>query len=525
MPVSRKETWFAVLIFAVVFLPAAHTQTVRWKFGYADNAFLDQILVRIRETGRPMSQINAGVYELFELITMPPEEVLALPLDGPKPAEINQFRKHTYAILYLLAPLSHVVPGRIMLPVLKTMCFFGMLAFAYFFLRKEGVGYFSAALMTVLISAHPAWSWGLYWQMYVDRLFLICGLFFLYHVTKKDLNRRYLVIVALLCLSISERMGAVCGVAMLGFAILNPRRYMAHKWLYATLALALIAVSVSIIKFYLVSKDYVGFSGSLLPGNFLLNLQGIPGFREKMLTFIVVNLCLFGFLGLFNWRAYLMALGTMAPNIMGNLGGAEKTGFSTHYHSIYLPFLVWAVITGYVSIRQRLSRTSSPRLSMLALNLLACVLMLTPLALYSYGGAGPRPQLSNLKAMGWARSLRELPMYLPGGSQFEWARAFEEVAARVPAGVVVSCGESLLPVLQPGREVHIYPEGIGVADRVVLFVNPEVDESPRYLGAVSYLGQEAERKLNLGLMTKLGELGFDLEGAEVVGSWAILAKR
>ena len=38
-----------------------------------------------------------------------------------------------------------------------------------------------------------------------------------------------------------------------------------------------------------------------------------------------------------------------------NIGGAEKVGFFTHYHSYYFPVLLWATIAGYAAAYRLLS--------------------------------------------------------------------------------------------------------------------------------------------------------------------------
>lgn len=43
----------------------------------------------------------------------------------------------------------------------------------------------------------------------------------------------------------------------------------------------------------------------------------------------------------------ILALGALVPNLLGSIGGAEKLGWTTHYHSPYFPFLVLAVLLGY----------------------------------------------------------------------------------------------------------------------------------------------------------------------------------
>ena len=46
------------------------------------------------------------------------------------------------------------------------------------------------------------------------------------------------------------------------------------------------------------------------------------------------------------------------PNIFYDIGGAEKTGFHTHYHSLYFPFLVFTFLSGVVGLVDYLKKNN-----------------------------------------------------------------------------------------------------------------------------------------------------------------------
>ncbi len=522
---SRRETYLTLLLFVCVLIPLSYIQIMEWNYGSADNAFLDELLTNIRQTGKPTSQINASVYEVFDFIDQEPEIVLSGRLDGPDPPEINQFEKHAYFVLYLIAPLTFLIPGYILIPLLKTLCFCGVPLVAYLYMRGKRVARFSAALLVLLVAAHPIWSFGLFWQMYVDRFFLIFGLLFIYQLTREHPDKTKLLLTAGLCAILTERSGAICGAAIVAYVVLQPRKYLLSTPFYAVLAVVLMGASVFIIQVVLNNEDYQGFSSSLAPSVFYLNVTADAAFRNKLLTFLMVNLALFGLLGLFDWRSYLVTVGTMLPNIMGTLGGGEKTSFATHYHSTYFPFLVWSVATGYANVYRRLRQSSRPRLWIGLLNTSACVTMLIPMCIYPTEVGGLGFDSRNLKSIAWYRSFRELTRYLPGGQMHDFAREMQKAPALIPEGSVVSTVEKFLPILHDGRDVFLYPDGVDIADWVIVYLDRAPGASPRYLGAVSYLGPEAQKQLNLGLEKRLAGLGFDLENPERVVTWAVLKKR
>jgi hypothetical protein len=64
-------------------------------------------------------------------------------------------------------------------------------------------------------------------------------------------------------------------------------------------------------------------------------------------------------------RLALIAFGAMLPNILDNIAGAEKTGWSTHYHSVYFPFLVAAALIGFANLWKRV-KTKTAQWGLLA---------------------------------------------------------------------------------------------------------------------------------------------------------------
>ncbi|MBK7960887.1 MAG: hypothetical protein IPK04_06575 [Bdellovibrionales bacterium] len=129
----KKESILVIVSFFVLFFAHTKIQMKEWYHGYGDNAFLAQLLETIAETGLPNTQINTTVYRLFKTLSTDPEVLLKQDFKAPSPVVSNQFRKHTYFITYLVAPLATFVPGNVLLPALKVACFLLLLLFAYYF--------------------------------------------------------------------------------------------------------------------------------------------------------------------------------------------------------------------------------------------------------------------------------------------------------------------------------------------------------------------------------------------------------
>ena len=55
-------------------------------------------------------------------------------------------------------------------------------------------------------------------------------------------------------------------------------------------------------------------------------------------------------------RLTLITILMVLPNIFYDIGGAEKTQFDTHYHSLYFPFLVFTFLAGIVRLESYLKQ-------------------------------------------------------------------------------------------------------------------------------------------------------------------------
>ena len=521
---SVIEKKIVPIIFFLLFLPMLYMHSIEWFNGYGDNAFLGELINNISNTGKPSNQINASVYNLFTFLGKSPAEVLKRRLDGPDPKKINQFKKHTYLILYLISPLTYIMPDRILIPGLKILSFLSMIFLIYYFLRSKGVDIVSATIFCLFISSHPVWSYGLYGQMYVDRLFLPLGTLFLFTLTSENIQRKWLLIISLLCFTITDRVGAICGMAIICFTLLNWKKYKGNRVFLFSLAGALILGSLLIIKFYMNNSDYGSFSSSFHPRTFLNLYETYPGFSYKLHIFIFLNFLFFGFFGFFDLKTFLVAIILMIPNIMGNIGGAEKTGWYTHYHMLYFPFLVWALANGYIKIYKKFGKNFSIKRK-IVFNASICVLLLFFAGFYPYSSQNLAFDTKNLGQLAWIKGFTDFPSYLRNGHRYNGMQQRKNIEKQIPRNVIISTMEPLFTTLYKDREIHIYPAGIDIADYLILNYSPNATEGTKYTGAASYAGPEAIKELDIGLNKRMVKLGFDVDNPIVIGPWAILEKK
>jgi len=75
---------------------------------------------------------------------------------------------------------------------------------------------------------------------------------------------------------------------------------------------------------------------------------------------------------------------SLIPNLLVNVGGAELTGYYTHYHAMYLP-IIWALATvSLVKYSSKSKRTKFPRSALLAFVLISTVLSILSITQVRY---------------------------------------------------------------------------------------------------------------------------------------------
>src|SRR5204863_9804716 len=116
----------------------------------------------------------------------------------------------------------------------------------------------------------------------------------------------------------------------------------------ATLALLVIYLAVYFSIFY----QGFAYGGGLLANR----ISGFEMLWERLVSpdgqvFILVNLLPLGIFVLFSgYRYILLAIGAVLPHFLFTIGGAELTGWSTHYHTMYIPLVIFTACVGYERI-------------------------------------------------------------------------------------------------------------------------------------------------------------------------------
>lgn len=499
--VFKPEYICAALLFVLLTADLVNLKIVRVDQQFGDTAQLAEVVENIVTRGVPENQIMPNLIEFFaqHLPTMHAPQYATLPLNPPVLFEQNHLQFHSYIILYPIAVLARFFPVVTVLLTLYVLSFTATLLLAFFALRRRSVSIAGACAFCLLLTCHPAWSEGLRGQFYPDRLFIFFGLLFMLTASSRTSRRRALFVTALLCLSIDERTAITAGLFLLAYTLLYWTANQIDRVAKLAVASGLIVYGLVVVKFFLPNNVY---DSSFLPTSLgsAIGRFHIPGFSHDALLFLAINASLW-ILAWFDWRAALIAFLLMLPNVFGNIGGAEKLGWTTHYHDEYLPGLIWAALNGFTRA-YRLLATRPQRLALyVGTAAIICALGLTN----PYLGTVAFANIQNLFVFWYPRESR---MYNTPAERAlnAWPR---QLADAVPEGSVVTTIEAGMPALYHHRTLRLFPMDLDHADYAVLVYNGGTGASAIYSGVVDYWGADDTTKANAVVVERMRRDGYD----------------
>lgn len=488
--------------------------SINWYSGMGDNATYSDITLNIARTGRSRSQVLSTIIDYIfteKIVAATPLQVQGKEFPALK-STLNTLSFHFTPIQYLIAPLARAFPINIVWGNLIAISYVGMLVIGYYLLRKRGVSLIATAVMTGLFSLHPSWNDSLFGQIYIDRIFLLTAMAMLAGLTSTKTRVWLVSLFTILSCLIIEKMAIIVGVFLILYSILYGNKHTrAQNMLTTSLGVLSGFLGFLIIQFVLNNNYYSSFLSLSSFLNYGIYLTTYPNAAQNLVTFILTNLPLL-LLAVFEWRALLIALVMMIPNIVGNLGGAEKIGFVTHYHTTYFPFLIWAAIQGFVRIYRNTWTRSHSWVIPIAISVFAIV------SLYPFLATRTLRETWPLRTL-WIIQDYQNPL----GKYTTQMKMKETLEATIPAGAVVSTPERYMIYLFQRNKVYYYPLGMDGADYVVVDLNTDRD-IPKYRGIYSYLGSEESNQIDEILLSRMIEKGYDIDHPTTFQNMAIIER-
>jgi hypothetical protein len=505
--VTRWDTCFLVAWAVFTALLIFYRWNIWFERSYGDSAFLAETLENIYNHGRATTLAGQSAVEIVYggFISASASDFEKLNTDGID-GNWSILTSHAYLILFLLAPFHAVLSVPFLLSVAMALSFSGGMLATYLFLRRQNVSAVWASLFCCVVASHPFWRAPLLQgQDYVDRYYVgLCSLMMLTVMGIDDSCKKnrwvLLLLLFVLCCLVSERMALTAGGILVyasGIALFDKNRRSAIR--LAFLGLVGMGYATLLMRYCLKVHSYETFLSvqSFISPLFLSD----AAVRGKTILFLLFNAPLI-LLSMRCPKWGFLAAGIMVPNLMGNIGGAEKIGWSTHYHSLYIPTLVVVSALGF-------SQLGSVARGVTLAVMTAIYVYVDP---YSFSIIKPTTEsLSNTVPVLWPWKFVN---YSTDGTYVALHNRQKVYEDAVPVGSVVSTPEFGMGRLIFGRKVFMFPLGIRQADVVLMSASPT--RPSVYVGAASFLSGAEKDEVDDAVMKRVVDAGFDLSNPQEI---------
>ncbi|MDB5988715.1 MAG: hypothetical protein JWQ10_118 [Herbaspirillum sp.] len=382
---------------------------------------------------------------------------------------------HAYLIVYPLSAISYFVGPEFTAAMVNIFSFVGLPLISYIYLRKAKIPSYLAFLFVIVLCAHPAWRIASAGWFYFDRLFMPLALWYalsLYGpiVKRETLTRSQMIGIALIVVagtSIHERAAALLLLFSLSSLILYKGVPKKNIFFVLSISLGLFIYICIYLLFQNNVDNHEAYKSFLSFNKVMANI-----FRPGLIKLILFNLVFLLVAIIFQWRVALIALITLVPNVIVSIGGAEKDGWLTHYHSFYFPFVVYAGLVGVVSFYKWCHREPFEKNFSFYHCLPACFMFLVCFVMCFQNPYGPTIDWDYKYAKeGLFTPLNDLyvvPSIL-SSNLYESARA-DKLVGLIPKGASVAETPpfNTWKLFRNNNPISLFPMGIGTSDYLLL---------------------------------------------------------
>lgn len=510
------ENWIvaATCIVLVIVFSNFFNHTTALK--HLDSVFLFESSLSVIESGQPTSRTVASWPDVLKTLTVPVETVCQSDLERKETQAYNVFDNHAYTALYPISLLTALGGPELTFAFLNALAHVLLLIIPFVFLRRQGGGLLPSLAFVLCVALYPAWSYSASGDYYLDRLYMpfaLMSLYFMHAIVCRDgeeLVRRLLigfVVSTIMAALFTERAAIMMMGAIVFFLLFFPQVRKSTEIRNAMLALLALLGAYLFFYFEFVFEGIEGGGGLLDNALIVLHdpLQRMqaPG----LVSFMLVNLLFIGIFVPFAGIRYLaLLIGVMMPNLLITIGGAELNGWTTHYHAMYLPFLIFVASIGYLQLIKRFNAVILRAM----FSLMVCgYAFLVAGFLNPYMGKFEKPFMATFENGVVAKVYR---YYVDPNLSVEryvsnLVMALNEL---IPRGAKVSAIEGVMPALYRSRFLSLYPIDMDKADYLVISGTASNGQVTSVSGATSYLGQTQMETLNRCLSQRFSAKGFVL---------------
>ena len=338
-------------------------------------------------------EFNTSFWELMNLVQSSFSEKGSL-INFVTVQSAPVYETHLYSLGYLVnlvnGPLLQNAYFPFLLMSLSTV--FGLYVLFSYLVEQTKTGYKWPIFFLFLVITSPAFFYALYGQLYMDRLAfgpMIYVLIRILETTRRENKLIKIVVSSLTAYTISERVAFSLGIAIL-IAVVQSKNFTKNE----RVKIALLGVFGLLIYFYWSSVLSESFYASSTDFKTMLNnfSSAMNGPRTIGFATLITVLLPLLILSLATKRGFLLASFAIMPNLFITVGGAELTGFLTHYHSLYLPVIVSTAAFGLRTLldhKYPFSRSVA----------LVSIIVLTYFSTLSISSAYKQDQVSYLKSI------------------------------------------------------------------------------------------------------------------------------
>lgn len=350
-----------LLIICIFFFSLVFSNYNHFFFQHGDSAFFVDLISKIGNENTIFSSIYSSHFYMGKYLVSQPDIYCTFNNNSPN-HDINIFKAgHLYLIVFLFSFFAKIGVNAILLSSIIFSLNFVLIFYSiYFFLNKKSLGKFYVYLFLILIFFFLPFSMSWVGQFYFDRLYILPMILLIFLINDFSFTRNHKIIFFILLIYISilhERAAFMTGCYLIAQIIFFYQKNYKFRLLFTMSGLVLILYFIVYIKFFQTSYYAGVYTIPSLINNINLLINNSYNVRDISIKLLIINLPLL-FLCSLNPKHFLICLGTLFPNIFFYIGGAEKIGLTTHYHTFYIPFLISGAAFGllkYVSFYKKKS--------------------------------------------------------------------------------------------------------------------------------------------------------------------------
>jgi hypothetical protein len=453
----------ALLLFALLF---GYYKTIK-PYTQGDTAFLIEAITKLADNANATSSMlaqNSAEIKLGRIeLEIYCQQGLAAEQFTTDPYGV--FSLHAYTFLYLIAPIAKVLGALNTISAFTAMAFTFIPCIAYLYLRKSGLSSAISILVAAISIIHPAWLISSDGQFYVDRLFIPFSLLYtiLLHQyltfdKNSDIRSSFLLLpiflIGLLGGGTSERNMLVIGIFSLVYA-LTARTVKQRKFFIVGFSGVCIIYVIIYLHFWEGTPDIARAQQRLFRLTALIKAITKTGIGE----YLLFNLSLLILPALIVPRLCMSVIPIVALNSFITVGGAEKNGWLTHYHSHYYGFIIAAFLVSIVTANDKFKNGLSFNFHKLIFpGILIVVILFTGSIQHLYKGMGIYLSLWDYYARPKTKSSLRYQKYM-----------FDTLSNNVPVGETVTATEwGMAAWYLRGNAVNIFPIGVGINNYIMV---------------------------------------------------------